>query len=161
MNRHKPVSVLLLGRMTWWSLGVERGPAERTSPATGLQRWVCLVDSGSERTSLHPQPNHSISSDFGETTARRSFRLQRSDNVVHCVRLLVAPNGLARQFRPGPVLKIDRKSWAPSRMTRLIRLGSPESIATVTPARPDLWASPASFTVDDRDRFRASEPSAS
>jgi hypothetical protein len=50
----------------------------------------------------------------------------------------LAPNGLARQFRPGPVLKVDRKSWAPSRMTRLIRLGSPESIATVTNLAPVL-----------------------
>ena len=44
----------------------------------------------------------------------------------------MAPNGLARQFRPGPVWKVDRKSWAPSRMTILIRLESPESIAAAT-----------------------------
>jgi hypothetical protein len=36
------------------------------------------------------------------------------------------------------VLKVDRKSWAPSRMTRLIRLESPESIATVTNLVPGL-----------------------
>jgi hypothetical protein len=45
---------------------------------------------------------------------------------------VLAPNGLAREFRLGPVLKVDQKSWAPSRMTRLIRLESPESIAMFT-----------------------------
>jgi hypothetical protein len=50
----------------------------------------------------------------------------------------MAPNGLAREFRPGPVLKVDWKSWAPSKMTRLFQLESPESIATVTNLAPVL-----------------------
>jgi hypothetical protein len=50
----------------------------------------------------------------------------------------MAPIGLAREFRPCPVLKVDRKPWAQSRMTRLIRLESPKSVATVTNLAPVL-----------------------
>jgi hypothetical protein len=52
--------------------------------------------------------------------------------------LFLAPNGLAREFHPCPMLRVDRKSWAPSRMTRLTRLESPESVATTTNVAPVL-----------------------
>src|SRR6266478_2834139 len=77
--------------------------------------------------------------------------IRRSDGVAQRIDALVsrphrrivgcpplAPNGLARQFRPGPVLKVDRKPRAPAIMTRLIRLVGPESIATVTNLAPAL-----------------------
>ncbi len=35
-------------------------------------------------------------------------------------------------------MRVDRKSWAPSKMTRLTRLECPESVATVTNLAPVL-----------------------
>ena len=52
--------------------------------------------------------------------------------------LCLGTEGDSLATAPGPVLKVDRKSWAPSRMTRLIRLESPKSIATVTNLAPVL-----------------------
>jgi hypothetical protein len=45
---------------------------------------------------------------------------------------------VAREFHPGSVVKVDWKSWAPSKTTRLVRLVSPESVATATNLAPVL-----------------------
>ena len=45
---------------------------------------------------------------------------------------------IVRAISPRLVLKVDRKSWPPSRMTRLTRLESLGSVATVTNFAPVL-----------------------
>jgi hypothetical protein len=56
----------------------------------------------------------------------------------HLRLLLLAPNGPARAFRRGLLSAVLRQSWAPCKITALIRLESPKSVARVTNLAPVL-----------------------
>ena len=66
-----------------------------------------------------------------------NLHAERHEAVAQRFRPL-APNGLPREFRPGPMLRVDRKSWAPPRITRWTRPESREAVATVANLAPVL-----------------------
>ena len=120
----------------------------------GLKAWCWRIpNSNRGRASRKTGPSPVV--------ARHDARRARAPKIgppqlaPSFIRTCLAPNGPAREFRPAPVSKVDQKSWAPSRMTRLNRCWK------VPPSRRNGHKSRASFAVDERDQFPNSWPSAS